>query len=55
MKRSSIGGMAAGMALGLAAMTAYGMMSRASRRRLRAFAMRSGRKLAEAADGLFGR
>ena len=55
MKYSSIGALAAGMALGAGAVRAYGMMSRSTRRRLRGLAMRTGRALWEKTEELLGR
>lgn len=55
MKASSIGGIVAGMALGAAAVSAFGMMSRQNQRKLRSFAMRSGKKLTNKAGELFGK
>ena len=55
MKVSAIGGIVTGMALGAAAVTAYGMMDGRSRRKLRSFAMRSGKMLSSKAGELFGK
>jgi hypothetical protein len=55
MKGSAIGGIAAGLALGAAAVTAFNMMSRQNQRKVRSFAMRSGRMLSSKANELFGK
>lgn len=55
MSRSSIGGLMAGMALSAAAMTAFSMMSRQNKRKVRSLAMKSGRKLTDKAGELFGK
>lgn len=55
MKASAIGGIVTGLAIGAAAAGAYGMMSRQQQRRLRSFAMRSGKKLSDKAGELFGK
>lgn len=55
MKGSAIGGVMTGLALGAAAYTAFNMMSRQNQRKVRAFAMRSGRKLTNKASEIFGK
>ncbi len=55
MKGSAVGGMMTGLALGAAAVTAFSMMSRQNQRKVRAFAMRSGRMLTDKANELFGK
>ena len=55
MSRSSIGGLMAGMALSAAAMTAFSMMSRQNQRKVRSFAMRSGKMLSNKAHEMFGK
>ncbi len=55
MKGSAIGGIVSGLALGAAAVTAFNMMSRQNQRKVRSFAMRSGRMLSNKANELFGK
>ncbi len=55
MKGSAIGGVIGGLALGAAAVTAFNMMSRPNQRKVRSFAMRSGRVLSNKANELFGK
>ena len=55
MKGSAIGGIAAGLALGAAAVTAFNMMSRQNQRKVRSLAMKSGKKLTNKASELFGK
>ena len=55
MKGSAIGGVVTGLALSAVAMTAFSMMSRQNQRKVRSFAMRSGRKLTDKASELFGK
>lgn len=55
MKASAIGGVVTGLALSAAAYTAFNMMSRQNQRKVRAFAMRSGRKLTDKAGEMFGK
>ncbi len=55
MRTSAIGGIAAGMALGAAAVTAFNMMSRQNQRKVRSLAMRSGKAITNKANELFGK
>ena len=55
MKASAIGGVMTGLALGAAAVTAYGMMNSRSQRKVRSLAMRSGKMLSSKANELFGK
>jgi len=55
MKGSAIGGVMTGLALGAAAYTAFNMMSRQNQRKVRTFAMRSGKMLTNKAHELFGK
>ena len=55
MKASAIGGIVTGLALGAAAVGAFGMMSRQNQRKVRSIAMRSGKKLADKAGELLGK
>jgi len=55
MKGSTIGGVVTGLALGAAALTAFNMMSRQNQRKVRSFAMRSGRMISQKANELMGK
>jgi ribosomal protein S1 len=55
MKGSAIGGVLGGVTLGVAAVTAFNMMSRANQRKVRSFATRSGRVLSSKVNELFGK
>ena len=52
---AAVGGVMTGLALGAAAMTAFNMMSRQNQRKVRSFAMRSGKMLSNKASELFGK
>jgi len=55
MKTAAIGGVMTGLALGAAAVTAFNMMSRQNQRKVRSFAMRSGKMLSSKAHEMFGK
>ena len=55
MKGSTIGGVVTGLALSAAAVGAYSMMNRQQQRKVRSFAMRSGKMLTNKANELFGK
>lgn len=55
MKTTAIGGVMTGLALGAAAVTAFSMMSRQNQRKVRSFAMRSGKMLSNKAHEMFGK
>ncbi len=55
MKGSTITGLVTGMAIGAAALGAYGMMSRSDRNKMRSIVMRTGQRMTDKANEFMGK